>query len=269
MRANFSRRTVALASSAAFTSRKSPLPLWYAIAALGALALPTPQASTSPGQTLAAELRSLRPTDNVEVRGQIRRRNAEGRRTVIPFVYRTRLNADTWETTYETPGDHAIPAQKLTVTHADGAPTRYQLESPGAATNEPPRVLHGEAAMIPFAESDFWLADLGLEYFHWPEHRIVEEAKIRMRKGRPCKVLESTNPHAGARGYSRVVSWIDNETGKPILAEAYGPDRKLLKEFEIGGVTKVQGAWQLKNMEMRDVTADSLTILEFQYEHRE
>ena len=120
--------------------------------------------------------------------------------------------------------------------------------------------------MIPFAHSDFWLADLGLEFLHWPEQRIVEEAKIRMRKGRPCKVLESVNPRRGAAGYTRVRSWIDAKTGKPILAEAYGPDNKLLKEFEVGSVAKVHGKWELKNMEMRDAKTDSQTVLEFQYE---
>jgi hypothetical protein len=97
----------------------------------------------------------------------------------------------------------------------------------------------------------------------------MREAKIRMRKGRPCHVLESRNPEPGAKGYTRVVSYIDRETGKPILAEAFGPDGKVQKEFEIGGVTRVDGVWQLKNMEMRDLKADSVTVLEFQYEQKE
>lgn len=123
--------------------------------------------------------------------------------------------------------------------------------------------------MVPFASSDFWLADLGLQFLHWPQQRIVQEARIRMRKGRPCRVLESRNPVAGAKGYVRVVSWIDRETGKPILAEAYGAEGKLMKEFEIGGVTRVNGVWQLKNLEMRNVVEDSVTVLEFQYEQKE
>src|SRR5947207_4539217 len=112
------------------------------------------------------------------------------------------------------------------------------------------------------------MTDLGLESLHWPEQRIVEEAKIRMRKGRPCKVLESINPRPGALGYTRVRSWIDAEKRQPILAEAYGPDNKLMKAFEIGSVTKVNGRWELKNMEMRNARTDSLTVLEFKYEQK-
>jgi hypothetical protein len=122
--------------------------------------------------------------------------------------------------------------------------------------------------MVPFANSDFWLADLGLEFLHWPEQRIVQEARIKMRKGRPCKVLESINPRPGAAGYTRVRSWIDAEKMQPILAEAYAPDNTLIKEFEIGSVTKVNGHWELKNMEMRNAKTDTQTVLEFKYEQK-
>ena len=27
--------------------------------------------------------------------------------------------------------------------------------------------------MTPFAGSDFWVADLGLEFFHWPEQKVL------------------------------------------------------------------------------------------------
>ncbi len=238
------------------------------LCAAAATSLPAADSTLSRGQILVNELRDARPIEDIEVRGVIRRRDAEGRRTSTPFRYRTRTGAETWETIYETEGGAGVPAQRLTVIHAPGQPNRYRLEGLPPSTNAPPQELAGDAAMVPFAGSDFWLADLGLEYFHWAEHRLDDAARIRMRKGRPCKVLESVNRAPGARGYTRVRSWIDRETGKPILAEAYGSDRKLLREFEIGGVTKVDGVWQLKNMEMRDLQADSVTVLEFQYEQR-
>lgn len=248
-------------------------PLVFLVGICVATATPVPSlpAADSPlsrGQILVAELRDARPVEDVEVRGWIRRRDADGHRTSIPFRYRTRTGTAAWETIYETEGGAGVPAQRLTVIHAEGQPNRYRLEGLPPSTNAPVQELTGDAAMVPFAGSDFWLADLGLEYFHWAEHRLDDEARIRMRKGRPCKVLESVNPTPGARGYTRVRSWVDRETGKPILAEAYGPGRKLLREFEIGGVTKVNGVWQLKNMEMRDLRADSVTVLEFQYEQR-
>ena len=80
--------------------------------------------------------------------------------------------------------------------------------------------------------------------------------------------LESINPRPGAAGYTRVRSWIDAEKRQPILAEAYGPDGTLFKEFEIGSVTKVHGHWELENMEMRNAKTDTRTVLEFKYEQK-
>ncbi|PYM16164.1 MAG: hypothetical protein DME18_02225 [Verrucomicrobia bacterium] len=225
--------------------------------------------SIAEGQALAAELRSMKPEQDLEVQGVIKVRGADGRRARVPFRYQIIVGDETWQSIYETQPD-GNRVEKLIVLQAGNEPNRYLLARSIGTTvsSSEPRVLRGDQAMIPFAHSDFWLADLGLEFLHWPEQRIVEEAKIRMRKGRPCKVLESVNPRRGAAGYTRVRSWIDAKTGKPILAEAYGPDNKLLKEFEVGSVAKVHGRWELKNMEMRDAKTDSQTVLEFQYEQK-
>ena len=50
--------------------------------------------------------------------------------------------------------------------------------------------------MIPFAGSDFWIADLGLEFFHWPEQKVL---KKEFRRNCSCVVLESTNPNPAAK----------------------------------------------------------------------
>jgi len=220
------------------------------------------------GQKLAAELRSSRPEENLAVNGLLKIRDGNGRRSKVPFHYQIVLLRDGWKAIYETQPSGALAGERLIVVHAEAQPTRY-LNSPLKETDNrsaDPVSLSGDKAMVPFANSDFWLADFGLEFLHWPQQRIVEETKIRMRKGRPCKVLESVNSQPNAAGYTRVRSWIDKETGKPILAEAYGPDNKLLKEFEVGSLTKVEGQWELKNMEMRNVRTDSQTVLEFKYD---
>ena len=117
--------------------------------------------------------------------------------------------------------------------------------------------------MTPFAGSDFWMADLGLEFFHWPEQKIL---KHEMRRGRACKVLESTNPSSTTNGYSRVVSWIDNESGGIVQAEAYDFKNKLLKEFAPKSFKKVNGHWELQEMEIRNVQTGSRTRLEVDLE---
>jgi hypothetical protein len=48
-----------------------------------------------------------------------------------------------------------------------------------------------------------------------------------------------------------------------ILAEAYDSAGKLMKRFSIGSVQKVDGEWQLKDMEMIDEVRGSETRLEF------
>lgn len=119
--------------------------------------------------------------------------------------------------------------------------------------------------MIPFANSDFWVADLGLEFFHWPAQKVL---KHEMRRGQACEVLESMNPEPSTNGYSRVVSWIDNDTGGIVHAEAFDAKGKLLKEFNPKEFKKVNGQWQLQEMEIRNVQTGSRTRLEFNLVNR-
>ena len=118
-----------------------------------------------------------------------------------------------------------------------------------------------DQTMTPFAGSDFWLADLGLEFFHWPMQRLW---KREMRRGKACQVLESRPPEAWTNGYARVVSWIHTESGAVVQAEAYDARNKLLKEFRPTAVEKVNGAWQLKEMEIENVQTGSRTTLVFE-----
>ncbi len=114
--------------------------------------------------------------------------------------------------------------------------------------------------MIPFANSDFWLADLGLEFLHWPGQKILRGDTAR---GRLCKVLESTNPNPSSNGYSRVLCWIDNEALGIVEAKAYDAQNKLLKEFYPKDIKKVNGQWQVGSMEIDNVQTRSRTRLEF------
>ena len=114
--------------------------------------------------------------------------------------------------------------------------------------------------MLPFAGSDFWLGDLGLEFFHWPEQKIL---KKEVKRSRGCSVLESTNPDPSTNGYSRVVSWIDEESGGIVQAFAYDAQGRKLKEFYPKNFEKVNGQYQVQEMEMDNVQTGSRTRLEF------
>src|SRR5207247_3713899 len=112
----------------------------------------------------------------------------------------------------------------------------------------------------PFAQSDFWLMDLGLEFFHWPQQRAI---KAEMRRDRACRVLESLAPSTLRAGYARVHSWRDVQTGGIIQAEAYDRHNKLLKRFAIGSFKKVAGQWQLRDMSIRNARTGQQTELKF------
>ena len=114
--------------------------------------------------------------------------------------------------------------------------------------------------MAPFAGSDFWICDLGLEFFHWPEQKVL---KHETRRTRACAVLESINPNPAAGGYSRVDTWIDNETLGVVHAEAYDANDKLLKIFDPKSFKKVNGQWELEDMEIRNVQTGSRTVIKF------
>jgi hypothetical protein len=127
-------------------------------------------------------------------------------------------------------------------------------------SNGLPHPLSEKAIWDPFAGSDFSFADLGLEFFHWPEQHLI---KKEMKRSRACNVLESVNPHPVPNGYSRVISWIDNESDGIVMADAYDAQGKLLKEFIPKKVKKIEGQWQLEEMEIDNDQAGSSTRVDF------
>jgi len=114
--------------------------------------------------------------------------------------------------------------------------------------------------MFPFADSDFWIADLGLEFFHWPDQKVLRHEGKRTRA---CAVLESTNPNPSPGAYSHVDSWIDNETLGLVHAEAYDASGKLLKVFDPKSFKKVNGQWELQDIEIHNVQTKSHTSIKF------
>src|ERR1041385_7615442 len=196
------------------------------------------------GQSLAAELRSLRPSQSAGFGGVLKIRDAQGRPRQVPFTSRITAGETSWTADYDTARTTNQAAEKLRIIHRGSQPNQYFY---ARAPADGLQSLTSEQAAIPFAGSDFYLTDLGLDFFHWPQQRLV---KKEMRKGRPCQVLSSQpSPGAGTNAYARVLSWIDTETGGLLLAEAYGPGDRLRKEFEVKSFKKVDGQWQLHRSE--------------------
>ena len=243
--------------------------------ALFCLALPCPAQPSKPktvytdntgeGLALVRELISQRPSEDMALYGVLKMRDGAGKRSEVPVKYSIKAGEPSWQGIYETQATAQTHAEKLVVVHTLDLPNRYLLaQAEGPANSFPdPFVLTNANAAIPFAGSDFWVVDLGLEFLYWPRQQLV---KKEMRKGRACKVVESINPHPVAGAYSRVLSWLDTETGGLIRAEAYDQDNRLLKEFSVRAFKKVEGRWQLKEMEIRNEKTDTRTRLEFDLE---
>ena len=225
-------------------------------------ALLSPEEAAKQGRALAADILSQlsqKPAQNTTNTGTLKIRDAKGKRTEAPVRFEILVGQTGWKTCYVKPGE-GMGSTLLTVGHNDAGTNAYFLEEPGQARN-----LAGNETMIPFAGSDFWVVDLGLEFFHWPEQHLL---KKEIRRGQSCNVLESINPRPAPGSYSRVVSWIDNDSDGIIHAEAYDFQNKLLKQFDPKELKKVKGQWQLEEMEIDNRQTGSRTRIEFDLDQK-
>jgi hypothetical protein len=235
------------------------------------IALPVNAENLTPaqqrGRALAAEFRNQKPVENFSATGLFVKRDDAGRRQRIPFKFNITVGISTWQNIYEALSAEEKVTERLTIVHTDGQPNQYLLARASASGSLTELVLlTGEQATIPFATTDFWLADLGLEFLHWPEQRVLRN---EMRHSMPCKVLESINPSPRPGQYSRVLSWVALVDGQPtglLKAQAYDQQQKLLKEFNFREVQKINGRYQLKELEILNQQTDTRTRLEFDLE---
>ena len=210
----------------------------------------SPEESAAQGRALANEILAGKPTEDATTTGVMTIRDAKNKRTQFPVKFQIIVTPTNWISGYDT------GITGTTVFHDDSQPNRYEFHAPSGKIV----MLSGNQAMYPFAGSDFWLADLGLEFFHWPDQRVI---KKEMKRSRACQVLESINPQPARGAYSRVVSWIDNESHGIVMADAYDSEGRLLKHFIPRKVEKVHGQWQLQEMEIDNAQTDSSTRVDF------
>jgi hypothetical protein len=220
-----------------------------------------PSEAAKEGRALVDGLLAQRPDHSISNTGVLTVR-ANKKTTSVPVRFTVETGDASWTSTYEAlGGSNSTPSIRLVVKHAGEKPNEYELTD-SAANKTTSKQLAGNESMIPFAGSDFWLADLGLEFLHWPEQKLW---RTEMKRSRSCRVLESVNPKPVSPAYSRVVSWIDNESGGIVHADAYDAKGKLLKEFDPKDFKKVNGEWQLEEMEIYNRQTDSRTRIEFSF----
>lgn len=204
------------------------------------------------GAALVAHLRAQAPAGAMTNTGILRTRDAHGRRQQLPVTISTWPEGDGWKVRYEAGATNHGAVESLTVTFATNRPPTF--EAPGTPGT-------GLSSLRPFANTDFWWCDLGLEFLHWPDQRVVKQ---EMSNGRLCWAMDSHNP--GTHGYASVRSWVDAEFNALLRAEAYDSQRRKIKEFSTGSFREVKGrdgqdVWMLKDIRMRDDLKDSRTEL--------
>lgn len=214
---------------------------------------------------IVSTIRSRVPTQAIESQGVLRVRAPKKETRYVPVRFTVKpLSRDSWESVYETQYESA-PQERLTIQSSPLKPNVYQLsrKASGEAEWETRTLSPGEETAVSFAGTDFWACDLGLEFLHWPKQSLL---KREMRKGRPCRVIESTPAQRQGAMYARVVSWVDNESDGIVMAQSYNEGNKRVKEFEVQSFQKVNGVWQLKRMTIYDNATDSRTTLEIDLE---
>ena len=216
------------------------------------------------GRKLAQQLCDAHPTVKYTNDGTILIRGKTNQ--TLGLHIETSIGDNEWQTHYIAYQQNSPISEELNVVHSGFSKNRYLWRSWFAGGIVPPfqeSTFPNSAAFTnSFFNTDFSLADLGLEFFHWPAQKILPKT-TNLKRGREYTLLESTNPNPPTNGYARVRSWIDKESGGILEAEAYDFNGKLLKDFAPKSFKKVNGQWELSEMEIRNVQTGSRTRLEF------
>jgi len=236
------------------------------------------------GRKLALQILEQRPSENFTNTGVLKIQGAGRGSLEIPIQFSVILTPTSWRSIYEAQFTNGV--ETLEITHPLQQQAKLEGDIPDFhgggkifmpdLSNQLIGVLKNHTHSFPtasrsntetwitsaqsFANSDFSVFDLGLEFFHWPQQRIL---KKEFHRQCACMVLESTNPAPVTNGYSRVVSWIDEDTLGIVEANAYDVNGKKLKDFYPKDFKKVNGQWQVQSLVMENLQTGSRSRLEF------
>jgi hypothetical protein len=210
------------------------------------------------GKALVAELLSQLPESESRTSGMLRTRERRGKTTAYKVFFSVAPSGTNVISRYVARDESPTPFAELTIIQALGFPNRYFLSTRG----EPANPISGAQLMHPFAESEFWIADLGLEFLYWPNQMVTGQ---EMKRGQWCEILES-RPVDLVHGYSKVVSWIASSQKPGIVivqADAYDHNGRLLKQFSPKKLQRVEKQWQLQQMEMLNRQTGTRSTIDF------
>tara|TARA_Y100001968_G_scaffold91088_1_gene81911 strand:+ start:5680 stop:6453 length:774 start_codon:yes stop_codon:yes gene_type:complete len=202
------------------------------------------------GAQLAAYMQALRPAEAINGKGQMRIRSGSGRRETVAVQFKSFAVGVAMVNQYIT------SRGTLTISQQMGQATQYRWQESGKKEV----LIKVTDANISFAGSDFLMVDLGLEMLRWPNQNMVER---KLRRGELCSVLVSRPGKEAQGAYSKVISWVDEDSMGIVRAELYDSKNKLFKIFEPKSFKKINGQWHLKEMEMRNDQLNSRTSIVF------
>ena len=224
------------------------------------------------GQQLAQQMRQTQLFRSEPIRGSLQTKTRRGDRISQTILFRPNVNGNPNHSEFivSNHGNVFHPTirgrrqsshySRLTILRDGRQSSPYLLSNNSSQLGKP---LFPQEVMSSFARSDFWPADLGLEFFYWPHQKILSNVRIKMRKGVACRVLESRKQTAVDFGYCLVRSWISREHFGLVYAEAYNSAGKRIKTFEVSDVQKIDGQWKVSELRIRDEVAKSTTKLIF------
>lgn len=211
------------------------------------------------GKTLVSDLLSQVPEGASSTSGTLSTRTRQGKTTVLQVEFLVQPTPSNFVSRYIARDAAGGLIADLRIVQSPGQTNSYFFAS---GTDVSLRPLSSEELMRPFAGSEFWLADLGLEFLHWPIQMVIGK---EMSRGQFCEVLESRPGSTLKNGYSKVVSWIASQRPGVVIvrAEAYDTDGRVLKQFDPKNLQRVQGQWQLQRMQMYNRQTGARSTIDF------
>ena len=202
------------------------------------------------GAALAESLRGMRLVNQDEIKGTLRIRKPRGKRENVPVTFRAKADGTAQVETFET------ARGTLHIRKTPGKPNEYIFTAPDAKEG---KKMEGAELNQLFAGSDFTLGDLGLEFLQWPNQQVIGRAS-RLRE--TCNVLLSKPAKVLPGGYSHVKCWVEIHNRALLCVEAYRGTKRV-KLFQAKSFKKLEGEWQLRELELRNDVTDARTQIQF------
>lgn len=202
------------------------------------------------GVALAESLRGMRLVNRDEIKGNLRIRKPLGKRENVPVTFRAKADGTAQVETFET------AKGTLQIRKAPGKPNEYFFIAPKAKEG---KKMEGAELNQVFAGSDFTLGDLGLEFLQWPNQQVIGRAS-RLRE--TCNILLSKPEKVLPGGYSYMKCWVEIHNRALLCVEAYRGTKRV-KLFQAKSFKKLEGEWQLRELELRNEVTDARTQIQF------